>query len=200
MSDSIEYYFSITSPWAYLGAERLVSICRKADVAIKPFLIANISENGWITLKEKPAVRQKYVFEDMARWAKRLGVPIALEGRAGLKDAAPAYKMAIAAELSGEPMLPLAISLQTALWGYAKDIGDPVVRAAIATEAGYDGARLQAAEDAPEVLAAFQKNIAHATTRGVFGSPTYIYGTQTFWGQDRLDFLEDALAKTPVEA
>lgn len=200
MSDSVEYYFSITSPWAYLGAGRLVSMCRNAEVTIAPFLIANISENGWITLKEKPPVRQQYVFEDLGRWAKRINVPLALEGRAGLQDAAPAYRIAIAAELAGQPMLPLAIALQTASWGHAQDIGAPEVRAAIATSAGYDGAALLAAENAPEVQEKFQRNIAHATARGVFGSPTYLYGKQTFWGQDRLDFLEEALARTLVGA
>ncbi|MEQ1406870.1 2-hydroxychromene-2-carboxylate isomerase [Neorhizobium sp. Rsf11] len=200
MSGNIEYYFSITSPWAYLGAERLVSICQKAGVGIRPFLIANISENGWITLREKPPVRQKYVFEDLSRWAKRLGVPLKLKDRAGLKDAAPAYRIVIAAELAGKPTLALAIALQKAFWGYGEDIGDPAVRAAVASKAGYDGAALVAAEEAPDVPAAFQKNIALATMRGVFGSPTYLYGKQTFWGQDRLDFLEEALARSPVEA
>jgi 2-hydroxychromene-2-carboxylate isomerase len=29
----------------------------------------------------------------------------------------------------------------------------------------------------------------------VFGAPTYAYGGELFWGQDRLDFLERALAR-----
>lgn len=193
MTRSVEYYFSITSPWAYLGAQRLIAICREADAVIEPYLIANISENGWITLKEKPAVRQKYVFEDLARWASRLGLPLALD-RSGLKDGAPAYRMALAAELAGQPMLPLAVALQTAFWGRGEDIGDQAVRAAVADTAGYDGAELAAGEDRPEVEEKFGANIRYATERGVFGSPTYLYAGATYWGQDRLDFLEEALS------
>lgn len=200
MARSVEYYFSITSPWAYLGGERLVAMCSKAGVDITPFLIANIAENGWIPLKDKPAVRQKYVFQDLARWARKIDAPIKLEGRAGLKDAAPAYKMVVAAQLAGTPVMPLVLALQKALWGYGEDIGDPMVRAAVADKAGYDGKVLLAAEDDTAVPAAFQKTIAHATARGVFGSPTYILGEEVFWGQDRLDFLEEALAAKTGEA
>jgi 2-hydroxychromene-2-carboxylate isomerase len=195
MSARVDYYFSITSPWAYLGARRLTALCERAGVAIEPILIATISQNGWVPMGEKPVVRQKYVFEDLARWAKRLSLPITLEGRSHLRNAAPAYKMPIAAALRGEDMLPLAIALQTAFWGHGEDIGDPAVRAAIATKAGYDGAALLADEEKPEVEIQFQANIARATQSGVFGSPTYKYGEQTFWGQDRLDFLEEALMK-----
>ena len=30
---------------------------------------------------------------------------------------------------------------------------------------------------------------------GVFGSPFYIFQGEPFWGQDRLDFLEEAIAR-----
>jgi 2-hydroxychromene-2-carboxylate isomerase len=34
-----------------------------------------------------------------------------------------------------------------------------------------------------------------AVARGVFGAPSYIYRSELFWGQDRLDFLERALSR-----
>jgi carboxymethylenebutenolidase len=34
-----------------------------------------------------------------------------------------------------------------------------------------------------------------ALDRGVFGAPCYVIGTDMFWGQDRLEFVERRLAQ-----
>ena len=56
-------------------------------------------------------------------------------------------------------------------------------------------ALLEAAESEP-VAAEYEANTAEAIKRGVFGAPTYVFQEQMFWGQDRLDFLDRALAGT----
>ena len=35
-----------------------------------------------------------------------------------------------------------------------------------------------------------------AIDAGVFGAPSYVFNGEIFWGQDRLDFVERALAGT----
>ena len=40
----------------------------------------------------------------------------------------------------------------------------------------------------------YERYTDEAPGHGVFGSPSYILDGEVFWGQDRLDFLEDALA------
>ena len=45
----------------------------------------------------------------------------------------------------------------------------------------------------PEVKARLKAVTEEAVARGVFGAPTFFVGEQMFWGQDRLDFVREAL-------
>jgi 2-hydroxychromene-2-carboxylate isomerase len=191
MTEVIEYFFSITSPWAYLGAERLIALAQRAQIPIKPVIITSIDENGWIPLKKKPPVRQRYVVAEIGRWSRHLGVPLQQHNRpADLKDPTPAAMMVAAAEAAGDHSLPLAVALQRAYFASAADIGDPQIRRGIADAAGYDGQRLLDSETASAVTQLWQQNRTRAIESGIFGSPTYIFGGELYWGQDRLDFLE----------
>ena len=49
--------------------------------------------------------------------------------------------------------------------------------------------------DAPEAIAEFAANTDEAIALGVVGSPTYVVAGEMFFGQDRLDFVEEALAE-----
>lgn len=193
---SVQHVYSLASPWAYLGAQRLQDLAAATGATIESVPISTFKDNGWVPLMEKPAVRQAYVFTDLRRWAARLGVPMVINGRpSGLANLAEALPMVWAAQLQGHDALPISIALQKAYWESCLDVGTRAVRAEVATAAGYDGAALAGMEDSPAV--ADQKEAMFATAReaGVFGSPTYIYRGEMFWGQDRLDFLAEALAR-----
>ncbi len=191
MTEVIEYFFSITSPWAYLGSGRLIALAERAQIPIKPFIITPVVENGWISLKNKPPARQRYVVSEIGRWSRLLGVPLQQANRpSDLKDPTPAAMMVVAADAAGEQSLPLAVALQRAYFEKAADIGDPHIRRGIADAAGYDGQRLLDSENAPAVTGLWQQNRARAIESGIFGSPTYVFGGELYWGQDRLDFLE----------
>ncbi|ADO42917.1 DSBA oxidoreductase [Ketogulonicigenium vulgare Y25] len=137
----VQYFYSLASPWAYLGAQRLIDLCADKGVVIEAFPIATFKDNGWIPLMEKPANRQAYVALDLKRWVSRLGLPMVTQGRpagmAGLGDALP---MIYAAQLAGVDALALAVALQKAYWEECIDVGLPGPRAAVATAAGFDGA------------------------------------------------------------
>jgi 2-hydroxychromene-2-carboxylate isomerase len=191
MTEVIEYFFSITSPWAYLGSERLIALAQRTRVRIKPLLITSVDENGWIPLKKKPPVRQRYVLSEIGRWSRHLGVPLQQENRpSDLKDPTPAAMMVVAVDAAGQECLPLAVALQRAYFASAVDIGDPQIRRSIADAAGYDGQRLLDSEAEPAVTRLWQENRARAIESGIFGSPTYVFDGELYWGQDRLDFLE----------
>lgn len=57
-----------------------------------------------------------------------------------------------------------------------------------------DQAGLPVAAARPEARAAYRRNTDAAVEAGVFGSPSYVYRGEVFWGQDRLDMLEEAVA------
>ena len=57
-----------------------------------------------------------------------------------------------------------------------------------------DGTALIAIEKSEPVAAEYRRNTDEVEQRGIFGSPTYLLNGELFWGQDRLGFLDRALA------
>mmetsp|Transcript_17992 Transcript_17992/g.48572 ORF Transcript_17992/g.48572 Transcript_17992/m.48572 type:complete len:140 (+) Transcript_17992:537-956(+) len=103
--------------------------------------------------------------------------------------------MVIAAQNEGADAFRLSHALLRALWAEERDTTDPAVRRAIACEHGYDGAALQALEQAPDTQAAYAKYTAEARELGIFGAPTFVVGGERFWGQDRLAFVDRKLER-----
>ncbi|MHA6692490.1 DsbA family protein [Devosia sp. A449] len=188
MPEKIEYYFSISSPYAYLGFDRLCALAAEFDLVIEPYLITIIEANGAIALKNRAAARQTYWQKDLRRWARHLNKPVVLEGRPST-DWVPASYMVIAAQLDGLNWKGLVAAMQERWWGHADDIGTPEVRQRIAFEAGFDGAALLAREQDDDVQDKWRSNLIRAQGKGVFGSPTYVYRDEPYWGQDSLPFL-----------
>lgn len=195
MPETIEYYFSVSSPWAYLGTPRLMAMAAQRGARIDPVPIALIEENGGISIRNRPEARRAYWFHDLVRCARHLGMPLLLEGLPSLQDAAKAAPMLVAAQRLGFDAAALGFALQRGFWAQARDISDPATRAAIASEAGFDAIALLAAEAEPETAQQWQANLARAQAVGVFGVPAYRLNGELFWGQDRLDYLERQLAR-----
>lgn len=189
MTNSIDYYFSISSPWAYLGLDRLRALAKEHSLTIEPYLITIIETNGAIASKNRPAPRRAYWMKDLLRWARHLGKTVVLEGRPST-DWVPASFMIIAAQLDGLDWIELVAAMQERWWGHADDIGLPEVRKRIADAAGFDGSALLAREQDEDVQAKWKANLARAESEGIFGSPTYVYDGEPYWGQDSLPFLK----------
>jgi 2-hydroxychromene-2-carboxylate isomerase len=81
------------------------------------------------------------------------------------------------------------------VWQEERDISDASTLAAMAESLGLDAAVLQERADSHDIAVRYKTLTDEAIECQVFGSPTYIYSGELFWGQDRLDFLERALAK-----
>jgi 2-hydroxychromene-2-carboxylate isomerase len=88
-----------------------------------------------------------------------------------------------------------AAALFDAMWGVPAPLGTVDEVAAVLTKAGVNAAPIKAAFDAADSETALDKACAEAAARGVFGSPAFFVGTEMFFGNDRLDFLREALAR-----
>jgi len=161
-----------------------------------------VPQTGGIPLKTRPEPRKTYHALELARWSDYLGLPLNLVPAhypQGVADDVNWNKtpgwMVIAAQLQGLDAFPLSHALLRALWAEERKTSDAAVRIAVANEAGYDGAALHALETSAEVQAQYQANSEEAVALGVFGAPTFILNGERFWGQDRLPFVDRALAK-----
>ena len=81
-----------------------------------------------------------------------------------------------------------------AIWAEEKNLGDERTLAAVATDAGLPVEKLLADSKTEAVQAAYRQNVADALAADAFGSPCYVLDGEVFWGQDRLDLLDDALS------
>ncbi len=198
MPKSVDYYLSPMSPWTHFGHARLREIARRhgASIAVKPVDYGRVFPvSGGLPLKQRPAQRQAYRFAELKRWRDFLGVPIELEPKYFPTSTDLAAKLIIAAASAGsEKQLDLAGALLKACWQEERDISDAATLEAIAKGIGLDAAATMIAATAPAAQAEYDRLTQEAIDRQVFGAPTYVIGGELFWGQDRLDFVERALA------
>lgn len=197
MTKIVDYYFTPTSPWTYLGSQRFAEIAGRhgAEIRVKPVDYGVIfPQTGGLPLPKRAPARQAYRLMELKRWRAHLGMALNLHPKHFPAPAEAAARVIIAAGQAGGDSLGLAHAILTAIWAQDKDIADLPTLTEIATAAGHDGAALVAASQEPETQAAFETLTQEALERGVFGAPTYVYKDELFWGQDRLDFLDRALA------
>ena len=190
MTKTIDYFFSIGSPWAFIGLEPFAALAKEQGATIHPHVIPLIEENGGIYSRNRPEARRAYWIRDLKRWAALRGKVLNFDNRAALSDPAPAGLMVAAAIETGEDWLQLAAALQEAFWVRGEDIGNADVRRAIATAAGFDAAALDKQSQSDAVAALQKASFEAARAAGVFGVPTYRYQDELYWGQDSLPFLE----------
>ena len=139
------------------------------------------------------AAKGRYARTDLARWAQRYGIPFNPSNMR--ENDGDACSRAVLA--AGSPRMPPAITLALyrACWSEGKTLATTDDILAVIAAAGIDPAPIAARIDAPDVVAQLDANTDEAAERGVFGSPTIFVGDAMFFGNDRLDFVREQLAR-----
>lgn len=197
---TIDYYISLNSPWTYLGSARFAAIAKKHDctVNVKPAKFAEVfAKTGGLPLVKRAPERRAYRLMDLKRWRDHLGVPINIEPKYFPSDEAPGTRLVLAAKLQGKDAHRLATEIGKALWEMEQSIAEPAALAAAAERAGLDAETIRKAGPSDAELDGMHDELtAEAIKRGVFGAPSYVLASgEIFWGQDRLEFVDRALAR-----
>jgi 2-hydroxychromene-2-carboxylate isomerase len=199
MDKTIDYYFTPVSPFTYLGHGRFVAMATKhgASVAVKPVDYGRIfPASGGLPLKQRAPQRQAYRLAELRRWSSHLGMPLNLQPKFFPVSGELASKWILAAEERGTAgALKLAGACLHAVWAEERNVADAETLGAIAREQGLDASALAARAASADIAERYDALTQEAIERQVFGAPTFIYRDEPFWGQDRLDFLDRALAK-----
>ncbi|MHB1220060.1 MAG: DsbA family protein [Alphaproteobacteria bacterium] len=196
MTQTVDYYFALASPWSYLGQPRVVEIakCTGAKLNYKPVDPGRVfPAAGTLRLKDRPPARKAYRMMELKRWRAHLGMELTLEPKFFPVNESLAAHMVIAARQAGHDPGPLVLSFMRAIWVEERNIADAATMDAVAESCGFVGAALRAAAEGMEAEAEYDANCEEAIGRQVFGLPTYVLNNELFWGQDRLEFLERAL-------
>ena len=196
---TIDYYVWLSSDWAYLGGVRFTQIAARHGLKIHhiPMRMQDVyAGSGGLLLAERSWQRQSYRIRELKRWSTRLGIKVNIEPRYFPADIDLASCMVIAAQRRGFEVAGLVNAIMAAIWTEDRDPADPEVLKALARKFQYDGADLLEAAATQDIRAEYHDNTQRALAAGVFGSPFYAYAGELFWGQDRLDMLEEHIVRT----
>ena len=197
MERPIDYYFSLQSPWAYIGNApfQQVAAAHKLKVNYKPVLLVDLfSETGGLPLAKRHPARQHYRFVEMQRWRDKRSLKFHLKPQHWPFNARLADGLVITTAKSGHDVAPLLGRLYAAVWENQLDLGDASTLIKLASEAGLPAEQLVKQAGSDEIGALYEQNRQDAIGAGVFGSPAYVLDGEVFWGQDRIELLADALS------
>ncbi len=184
----IEFWFEFGSTYSYPAALRIEAVIRAAglELAWRPFLLGPIFKaQGW---NDSPfniyPAKGRYMWRDLERICSSLGLPLRRPSqfpRNGLLAAR------VACWFQAEPWLPEFVrQVYLANFAYDRDISDASVIGSILEALGQSVSVLGAVES-PEAKARLRRETELAQALGIFGAPSFVVGTELFWGNDRLE-------------
>ncbi|MGX9962852.1 DsbA family protein [Roseomonas sp. F4] len=195
----IDYYLSLGSPWAYLGAERISALAAAHGATLRPYACdyreTIFPASGGLPLPKRSPQRQAYRMQELRRWRDHLGVPLLLTPTPYDETFAAACVIALRETQGDAPAVALAHRLLRALWADGLNPGDRETLARLIGETGVQAEPLMTLAEEPRWAAMRQADSEAALARGIFGAPSYAIGEELFWGQDRLDFVERHLSR-----
>lgn len=192
MTQPIEFFYDFRSPYSYMAYSQLSGM--DVDIALRPMKVLKVMELvGNVPTTLTCAAKGRYARVDLARWAQRYGVPLnPSDMRANDGEA---LSRAVLAAKSAADAAGITLALYRAIWSEGKTLADRDGILAAIEAVGIEADVIADRIDAPEVVAELDANTTEAAERGVFGSPTIFVGDAMFFGNDRLDFVREELAR-----
>ena len=194
MSKSVEFFFDVGSPTVYLAATQLSKIAGRhgATVLWRPFLLGGVFKaTGNVSPATVPA-KSRYMDDDLERFARRYEVPFLFNPFFPVNTLA-LMRGAVAYQQQGR-LDQYIEAIFSAMWVTGKNMNEPTIVAEVLDTIGIEAQEFLVAIAAQDVKDKLKSNTEEAVERGAFGAPTFFVGDEMFFGQDRLDFVEAALA------
>jgi 2-hydroxychromene-2-carboxylate isomerase len=192
----IDYYFTLASPWAFLGHQPFLDLAKAHDVTIRwwPVDLGDVfPHTGGLPLPKRHPARQRYRILELQRWREARGVALKIHPKHWPFPAATANRTIAAIAESGADPGRYAQRAFEGIWVSDEDLSEDSKLVALMNECGHDGAKMLAAAKSDAIGATYAKTAADAVAGNIIGSPCYVLDGEVFWGQDRLGLLESAL-------
>lgn len=191
----VEFFFDFGSPTAYLAYTQLPRIAAEcgAELVWRPMLLGGVFKATGNASPVTVPAKGRWMNDDIARWARRHGVRFAFNPHFPI-NTLTLMRGAVGVQLRDPERFGAYVdAVYRAMWESPRNLGDPQVLAEVLAGAGFDPQAFAALVADPEVKAALVAHTDEAVARGVFGAPTMFVGDRMFFGQDRLDFVREAL-------
>ncbi len=195
MPGQVEFFFDYGSPATYIAWRRLPDILARtgAERIDRPMLLGGIFKATGNRSPISVPAKGAWAIKDMARFCARHDIEMSINPWFPI-NTMPLMRMATAALEDGW-LDKLSDVVFPAIWVHGQDMGEPQVVADVLSKAGIDHRALFERIRQPAIKDKLRAVTDEAVARGVFGAPTFFVGQEMFFGQDRLDFVEEALTK-----
>lgn len=193
---NVEFYFDFGSPASYLAWTQLPAIAAQHDARLvyRPVLLGGIHKATNNTSPATIASKGAWMQVDLARFARRYGVQFRYNPHF------PINTLMLMRAATGLQMQDEALFLQyvdvvyRAMWEQPRNMAEPATIAEVLAAGRLDVSLLLQLTESPAVKAKLKEDTEAAVARGLFGAPTMFVGNEMFFGQDRLDFVKEALS------
>jgi len=196
MPKQLEFFYDFTSPTAYLAWARIPGIIERtgAKLVYRPMFLGGVMQTTGNRPPGAVAAKARWMAADLQRWAKRIGVPY------NMNPHFPMMTLMVqraAQEWIDRPDFEKYLAtIFNAAWRDSKNIADKAVLTEVLSAAGFSPEEFFAAAESPANKEKLKATTDEAVERGVFGAPTFFVGDEMHFGQDRLDFVEEALKRS----
>jgi 2-hydroxychromene-2-carboxylate isomerase len=189
MGATLEFWFEFASNYSYIAAGRIEGLAHAAgvEVAWRPFLLGPIfAKQGW---NDSPfnlyPAKGAHMWRDMERLCRRYGLPFERPSTFPRNSVRAARVALMGADAPWGPAFVQAVF--RANFGDDADIGDPEVLVTLLATQGVDGREILARAESPDWKPRLRKQTERAERLGIFGAPSFVVGSELFWGSDRLE-------------
>lgn len=195
MTRQVEFFFDFVSTASYLAWTQHARLHREAnaDIVWRPMLLGAVMKAAGNTPPPSIPAKGRYMRKDFARWARRYGVELNYPSRHPV-NTVTAMRGAVA--YLDSPAFPAYLkALFEGFWIHDQDLEDPDALARLVQQADIAPQEFREAVGRQDVKDRLRANTDEAVDRGAFGAPTFFVGDEMFFGQDRMDFVIEALQR-----
>ncbi|MDD1151190.1 2-hydroxychromene-2-carboxylate isomerase [Pseudomonas protegens] len=197
MNKKVEFFFDLGSPTSYLAYTQLPKICAQtgSQLVYQPMLLGGVFKTTGNASPISVPAKGRYMLQDLARFAQRYQVQL------NFNPHFPINTLLLMRATTGvqmhlpERFIDFIDCLFRALWVDKRNLNDAASVAQVLEQGGFDPQQILDLSNAEDVKTALRNNTEQALQRGVFGAPSMFVGEELFFGQDRLDFVREALSK-----
>lgn len=182
---TVEWYYDVVSPYAYLQVERLDGLAADLDLVLRPVLFAGLLARWGQLGPAEIEPKRRFTYRHAIWLAERQGVPFRMPPGHPFN---PLRLLRLAVALGDD--LPAVRAVFRYVWAEGGDPHDERATGRLAERLGIDPARI---ED-PDVKATLRAHGERAVAAGVFGVPTLVTAGEPFWGQDAIEMVRATLA------
>lgn len=186
---TLDFYFDIISPYAFLAWKTLHDLpaLREVKIQPQPVLLGGILRSLKSLGPAEIPIKRQWVYRDVMRTARLMGIEMHFPPQHPFSSLLAMRALAYVAQTQPEQLTRCCEHLFNAVWQSGQDLSqwEPIQLALQAASVTLQESDCQS----PEIKESLKQATDQAIRRGVFGVPSMGIDDEIFWGHDRIGHL-----------